>query len=61
MRFLRFVAAFLRFFLDFPALFKAIAIACLRGFPALISVEILREIVLLPEPDLRGIGSTLTD
>ena len=39
---------------DLPALLNAIAIACLRGLPAFISVLILLDIVFLEEPLLSG-------
>lgn len=51
--------AFLHFFLRrlrfLPALLNAIAIACFRGLPCLISVLILAEIVLLDFPFFSGI------
>jgi len=41
--------------LDFPAVFNAIAIACLRGLPAAISVLMFDEIALSELPFFNGI------
>jgi hypothetical protein len=43
------------FFLDLPALLKAIAIACFAGFPAFRSVAMFSDMTFLLDPDFKGI------